>query len=95
MRSVDLKVLENRLSEYVRLAAGGETVLVTEHDRVVAELRPPPGRGPSVRDAYLANAVREGTMTPPLLTRDGPPDRQPIAALELILSGLEGDGADR
>ncbi|MCC6318112.1 MAG: prevent-host-death protein [Gemmatimonadaceae bacterium] len=95
MRSVGLKVLKNRLSEYVRLAAGGETVLVTDHDRVVAELRPPSGRGPSVSDAYLASAVREGIMTPPLLTRDGPPDRQPIGALEHILSGLEGDRADR
>ena len=31
----DLKVLKTKLSEYVRLAAGGETVLVT--DRVVAD----------------------------------------------------------
>ena len=28
MRSVGIKVLKNKLSEYVRLAAGGETVLV-------------------------------------------------------------------
>ena len=41
MRSVDLKVLKNKLSEYVRLAEAGETVLVTDRDRVVAELRPP------------------------------------------------------
>jgi len=32
MRAVDLKVLKNKLSEYVRLAAGGETVLVTDRD---------------------------------------------------------------
>ena len=38
MRSVDLKVLKNKLSEYVRLAAGGETVLITDRDRVVAEI---------------------------------------------------------
>ena len=36
MRSVGLKVLKNKLSEYVRLAASGETVLVTDRDRVVA-----------------------------------------------------------
>jgi antitoxin (DNA-binding transcriptional repressor) of toxin-antitoxin stability system len=41
MRVVGLKVLKNRLSEYVRLAAGGERVLVTDRDRVVAELVPP------------------------------------------------------
>jgi antitoxin (DNA-binding transcriptional repressor) of toxin-antitoxin stability system len=41
MRSVGLKTLKNKLSEYVRLAAGGETVLVTNHERVVAELVAP------------------------------------------------------
>src|SRR5207245_2318583 len=34
MRAVGLKTLKNKLSEYVRLAAGGETVLVTDRDRV-------------------------------------------------------------
>jgi antitoxin (DNA-binding transcriptional repressor) of toxin-antitoxin stability system len=29
MRKVGLKILKNKLSEYVRLAAAGETVLVT------------------------------------------------------------------
>ena len=43
MRAVGLKILKNRLSEYVRLAASGETVLVTDRDRVVAELVPPQG----------------------------------------------------
>ena len=38
--SVGIKVLKNKLSEYVRLAAS-ETVLVTDRDRVVAELVPP------------------------------------------------------
>ena len=38
MKSVGLRVLKNRLSEYVRLAASGETVLVTDRDPVVAEL---------------------------------------------------------
>ena len=50
MKVVGIKQLKARLSEYVRLARGGETVLVTERDEVVAELRParrqPPGNGP-------------------------------------------------
>jgi len=41
VEAVGLKVLKNRLSEYVRLAASGETVLVTDRDRVVAEGSPP------------------------------------------------------
>jgi hypothetical protein len=38
--------------EYVRLAAGGETVLITDRDRVVAEIVPPqPARSPFLTDA--------------------------------------------
>ncbi len=44
MRAVGLKGLKNRLSEDVRLAANGVTVLVTDRDRVVAELVPPQAR---------------------------------------------------
>jgi antitoxin (DNA-binding transcriptional repressor) of toxin-antitoxin stability system len=32
MLSVGLKLLKNKLSEYVRIAASGETVLVTDRD---------------------------------------------------------------
>jgi hypothetical protein len=35
MRVAGLKVPKNRLSEYVRIAAAGERVLVTDRDRVV------------------------------------------------------------
>jgi prevent-host-death family protein len=41
MRTVGLKVLKNKLSEYVRLAAAGETVVVTDRSRVIAEIAPP------------------------------------------------------
>ncbi len=40
MKVVGIKQLKSRLSESVRLAKAGETVLVTERDEVVAELRP-------------------------------------------------------
>ena len=61
MRSVGIKALNSRLSEYVRLAASGETVLVTDRDRVVAELGPPrENRNPILADAFLVDAVRKG-----------------------------------
>jgi antitoxin (DNA-binding transcriptional repressor) of toxin-antitoxin stability system len=44
MRAVGVKQLKARLSEYLRLANGGETILVTDRDHVVAELRPAPRR---------------------------------------------------
>lgn len=40
MKAVGVKILKARLSEYLRLVKTGETVLVTERDEVVAELRP-------------------------------------------------------
>jgi prevent-host-death family protein len=33
MRTVGLKTLKNELSEYVRLAASGETVVITDRNR--------------------------------------------------------------
>lgn len=97
MRSVGLKVLKNKLSEYVRLAEGGETVLVTDRDRVVAELGPPRGgRSPFIADAMLAEAVRKGWITPPALAGEGPPPRgKPVMTLRDLLLDLDEGRADR
>jgi len=96
MRSVGLKVLKNKLSEYVRLAAGGETVLITDRDRVVAEIGPPqPGRSPLLADALLAEAVREGWLTPALHADGGPPPRKPVMTLHDLMQDLQRDRADR
>jgi antitoxin (DNA-binding transcriptional repressor) of toxin-antitoxin stability system len=40
MKAVGVKQLKARLSEYVRLVKAGETILVTDREEVVAELRP-------------------------------------------------------
>lgn len=96
MRSVGLKVLKNKLSEYVRLAASGEIILVTDRDRVVAELGPPrAGRAERLEDAQLADAVRKGWLSPPLVVREEPPPALPVAPLSEILAQLERDRADR
>ena len=96
MRSVGLKVLKNKLSEYVRLAASGETVLVTDRDRVVAELVPPrDGRSPLLADALLAEAVRKGWITAPVTVAEGPVPRAPVAPLKAVLQELDRDRSDR
>lgn len=96
MRAVGLKVLKNKLSEYVRLAANGEIVLVTDRDRVVAELVPPrAGRNPLLADALLAEAVRQGWITPPLLPKDSPPPRACAAPLGELLQELARDREER
>ena len=97
MRSVGLKVLNSKLSEYVRLAASGETVLVTDRDRVVAEIVPPRAeRSPILADALLAEAVRRGWLTPPALVNAGAPSSPaPVAPLEALLAELDDDRRDR
>ncbi len=96
MRAVGVKVLKNKLSEYVRLAASGETVLVTDRDRVVAELGPPrPGRAEHLADAFLAEAVREGWLTAPLMVAEGPPPRQPVAKWSDLARELGDDRGER
>lgn len=89
-------MLKNKLSEYVRLAAGGETILISDRDRVVAELVPPrQTRSDSLPDALLAQAVRDGLLVPPVQA-DGPvPEPPPVASLAEILRGLDADRADR
>jgi antitoxin (DNA-binding transcriptional repressor) of toxin-antitoxin stability system len=96
MRSVGLKALKNKLSEYVRLAASGETVLISDRDRVVAELVPPrETRSGSLPDAILADAVRRGLLTPATLPPGPPPETTPVASLGEILAELADDRADR
>ncbi len=97
MRSVGIKALNNRLSEYVRLAAAGETILVTDRDRVVAELGPlRENRSPVLADAFLAEAVRSGALAPPALVGSGPPPRPiPVASLDEVLADLDESRRDR
>ena len=97
MRSVGIKALNNRLSEYVRLAAAGETILVTDRDRVVAELGPlRESRSPVLADAFLAEAVRSGVLSPPTLAGSGPPPKPaPVATLDEVLAELDESRRDR
>ena len=84
MKSVGLRELKNRLSEYVRDVRAGEGVLVTDRGEVVAELIPP-GQRVDERGvpSGLVALARRGQLTlgasndaalypklPPLLTRN-------------------------
>ena len=95
MHTVGIKVLKNRLSEYLRLVAAGETILVTDRDRVVAELRPPTVSHPMLADALLADMVQQGLLTMPTVVGAGPPPSIPVATLEEILADLDESRADR
>lgn len=93
MKSVGLKVLKNKLSEYVRLAAAGETVVITDRNRIVAELVPPRREPESV----IERGIREGWIRPAKRGPDWPPKPKPIPGytLEQLLADLDRDREDR
>jgi hypothetical protein len=91
MRAAGIETLENKLSEYVRLAAAGETALISDRDQVVAQLGPPAaGRSGDVADVLLADAVRRGLITPAVLRHRG----MSIADLLTLPSGGTNEGSD-
>ena len=97
MRSVGIKLLNSKLSEYLNLAAAGETILVTDRDRVVAEIGPPRATtSPVLADAMLADGVRKGWLTPALSPGSEPPQGgPPVATLSELMRELEDDRSDR
>lgn len=96
MKAVGIKVLKNKLSEYVKQAAGGEIILVTDRDRVVAELGPPSADRPrQAGESLLADAIRRGIVTPAINPLAGPPPNIPTVPIEEILDDLRRDRDDR
>ena len=96
MRTVGLKVLKNKLSEYVRIAASGETVQVTDRNRVVAELVPPRGTQRSLSyEEFRAKALREGKLKPATDRSGTPPPRLAVATFDEIMRELDEDRGDR
>lgn len=96
MVAVGLKALKNQLSKYVRVAAAGEVVLVTDRDRVVAELTPPcPGRSALLADELLADAVARGLIRPAEPGSAPLPPRRPTAPWREVAEGLAGSREDR
>jgi len=93
MRIVGLKTLKNKLSEYVRRAAAGETIVITDRNRVVAEIVPP-RREP---EPVLERGVREGWIRPAKRDANWPPPRKPIPGLTLeqLMAELDQDREDR
>jgi prevent-host-death family protein len=95
MRTVGLKILKNKLSEYVRLAASGETVLITDRNRIVAEIvpyKPETGLTP-----FQEKGVREGWLTPARRPFPPLPPGKPVPGLTLekLMEDLDRDREDR
>jgi prevent-host-death family protein len=60
MRQVGIRALQARLSEFVRRAANGETIVVTERGRPIAELAP---HRSTELPSRLTEMVRRGEVT--------------------------------
>ena len=95
MRTVGLKVLKNKLSEYVRIAAAGETVQVTDRNRVVAELVPARFEHPLSSEELEAKGIREGWMTAAEDPHGPLPPRRPIMKFADLMRDLDRDREDR
>ena len=98
MPTVGLKTLKNKLSEYIRRAAAGETVVVTDRNRVVAEIVPPSQHPDRYKDRpALARGVREGWLTPAGNPGGKPPIPRPVPGItfERLMADLARDRADR
>lgn len=66
MKTAGVRELKNHLSAYVREVENGETVLVTDRGRVVAELRPPgeAERAATPTDLRHRQLVEAGVLRP-------------------------------
>ena len=93
MTTVGLKTLKDKLSEYVRRAAAGETIVITDRDRPVAEIGPPR----SQPETWRERGIREGWLTPAKKPFAPLPPRNPIPGLTLeqLLADLDRDREDR
>jgi prevent-host-death family protein len=101
MLTVSLKTLKNKLSEYVRAAAAGATIVITDRGRPVAEIRPScndlPAAAGRPLSAFELRGMREGWLKPATIRDGSPPPRKPIPGytLEQLLADLDRDREDR
>ena len=95
MKTVGLKVLKNKLSEYVRAAAAGETIVVTDRGRPVAEIVAAVRAGAGLTP-FEAEGLREGWLKSALIREGTPPPRKAVSAItfERLMADLERDRAD-
>lgn len=92
VRGVDLRDLSSNLREYLRVVSAGETVLVTDCGRVVAQISAPhegAGRpsGPSQPRVSLHESVAPGAVQPV-----PPAPAAPVLSLADVPAGAGVDG---
>jgi len=93
MSTVGVAELRQNLSHYLRLVQQGERLVVTDHNRPVAELGPPPTAGSAldrlIAEGRVARPLRRGLPEP--LDLSGDP-LAPSRALTRALDEVRGEG---
>jgi antitoxin (DNA-binding transcriptional repressor) of toxin-antitoxin stability system len=96
MKSVDIRDLRDRLEEWIRFAASGETILITDQDEVIAELGPrSEGRPVQLPDAMLADWERRGLYTPAKNPGRIPSPGEAVMTGDELMRALDEDREDR
>ncbi len=85
MKTVGIRELKNRISDYLRAVRSGESVLVTDRGEAIAEICPL-GYSPLPKDlpVGLVEMLREGRLTP-----GAPNDPAAYPLLPPALPGLD------
>jgi prevent-host-death family protein len=88
MTTVGVAELRQNLSRYLRLVEQGERLVVTERNRPVAELGPPPSTGEAldrlIAEGRVSRPLRRGLPAPLSLHGD-------LTALSNALNEIRGD----
>ena len=104
MLTVDIRALNDELRHCIRAVANGESVLITDRERVIAEIVPPrsPAQSstlaqPTTPEEKWAELIRQGLEKPAKIPRwMPPPPRQPaVMTLEELMREIDDDRADR
>lgn len=82
MIAVGVRELKAQLSRYLREAAAGETVLVTDRGRVVAELRAPGSHGTAHESDFERRLQLLAARIPLTIGRKRPGYRYPARPIE-------------
>ena len=96
IKTVGVKELKNKLSAYLREVRGGVRVLVSDRNRVIAELREPGARyGAATKiDPVLAEWIEAGIVRMPTRPKEPLPEtpvRLPEGTAKEILDQDRGD----
>lgn len=84
--TVGIRELTRHTSKMIHRAAGGETVLITEHDRPIAMLVPLPHTG----DPAVDELIRAGELTP----ASNPGGIAALMAIKPVQAGDDTDSAE-